>query len=251
MRKFAIFAVTAFVLALAATAYAAQTNTYVVTGSTSPSTAGSKSNPKPIGIKFGFSVAEAAGQRPAVVNKYAIHFAGTRVNTSVAAKCSLSTLEGEGPKACPSKSLVGTGFIENKTGATNNPADTSIMCNAALTVVNHGANKASIYVQGDPDSTNPKTKCAIQLAAPIPARFSNSSKGSTLTFTVPASLKHPGGAAISNAVVNVTSTIKKITKGGKGFYEARGGCTSRKRDITVTFTTEAGDTQKASKKANC
>jgi hypothetical protein len=173
------------------------------------------------------------------------------VNTSVAAKCSASALEDEGLDACPSKSIVGTGFIENQTGATNNQADKSIPCNAALTVVNHGANKASIYVAGNPNSSNPRTKCAIELAAPIPARFSNSSKGSTLTFTVPESLKHPGGAAISNAVVSVTSTIKRITKGGKGFYEATGGCTGGKRDISVAFTTEAGQTEKASKKARC
>jgi hypothetical protein len=251
MRKFAIFLVTALVLSITAVAYAAQENDYKVDGSTSPSTAGSKKKPKAIGIKFDFSVNEKAGQRPAVVRTYAIKFAGTRVNSSVAAKCSKNVLEAQGPKGCPAKSLVGTGFIENQTGATSNPADKSIECNAALTVVNHGANKASIYVEGDPNQTDRRKRCAINLAAPIPAKFSNSKTGSTLSFEVPQSLRHPGSAELSNAVASVTSSIKKITKRGKGFYEAIGGCKSGKRAITVTFTTEAGQIGRGSDKANC
>jgi hypothetical protein len=250
MRKIAIFAVTAFVLALAATAYAAQVNTYTVTGSTSPKTAGSKSKPKPIGIKFDFKVDEAAGQRPAVVEKYAITFGGTRVNKSVAATCSASVLESKGPSGCPSKSIVGSGFIVNTTGNTADPADASIKCNAALSVVNQTGSKAAIYIQGDPSQSDPRKNCAIQLAAAIPATFKNTSKGSTLTFTVPTSLKHPGAPTISNAVRNVTSNIKKVTKRGKGFYEAT-GCKGGKREISVKFTTEAGESKTAGKKISC
>ena len=251
MRKFAIFAVTALVLAVAATAYAAQVNKYTVTGSTSPKTTGSKSKPKAVGIKFGYKVDEASGQRPAVVSSYAITFSGIRVNKSVASTCSASTLESQGPSGCPSKSIVGSGYIENATGATANPADKSIQCNAALTVVNESGSKGAIYVAGDPASTNPKTKCAIQLAAAIPATFKNTSKGTTLSFSVPSSLKHPGAPSISNAVTSVTSTIKNVTKSGKGFYEAIGGCTKGKRTISVKFTTEAGQSQTAKTKAGC
>ena len=86
MRKIAFLAVTAFVLIAATVAYAAQVNQYTVTGSTQPATKGSTSNPKPIGIKFGFSVGEASNNRPAVVEKYTIKFGGTRVNTAVAAE---------------------------------------------------------------------------------------------------------------------------------------------------------------------
>jgi hypothetical protein len=251
MRKFAIFLVTALVLSLTAAAYAAQTNKYTLTGSTSPTTAGSKKSPRAVGIRFGFTVAEAAGQRPAVVGKYAIKFAGTRVNTSVADRCSTSVLESKGPSGCPAKSIVGTGFIENQTGNTANPNDKSIECNAALSVVNHGANRASIYVQGSPTQSDRRKRCAIELAAPIPARFSNARTGSTLTFTVPQSLRHPGAPTISNAVVKVTSSIKRMTKGGKGFYESIGGCVSRKRTMSVRFTTEAGATTTATKKVAC
>jgi hypothetical protein len=252
MRKIAIFAAFSFVLAIAATAYAqaTQVNKYTVTGGTTPKTSGSKAKPKPIGIDFDFKVDEASGNRPAVVEKYAISFSGTKVNKSVAASCSLSVLEQSGPEKCPPKSLVGSGYIVNNTGATDNPADKSIECNAKVTVVNHSGAKGSIYVAGSPEATDPKERCAIQLAAAIPATFKNTGSGTTLTFTVPASLKHPGAATISNAVRAVESGIKKISKGGKGFYEAT-GCKSGKRTISVKFTTEAGDSQTASKKVNC
>lgn len=249
MRKFAIFAAFSMMLALAATAYAAQVNKYEISGSTSPKTAGSKSKPKPIGIKFGFDVTEESGNRPAVVSSYVIKFGGTRVNTSVAGKCSSAKLEEEGPKGCPSNSIVGTGFIKNATGDTANEAAKTIECNAGLSVVNLGGGKASIFVEGSPTATDPRRKCEIQLSAGIPAVFKNTSSGSTLTFTVPASLKHPL-PTLSNAVESVTSSIKKITKKGKGFYEAT-GCTGGKRTVSVTFKTEAGQTSEASKKVNC
>jgi hypothetical protein len=51
-------------------------------------------------------------------------------------------------------------------------------------------------------------------------------------------------------VRNVTSNIKKMTKGGKGFYEAT-GCKGGKREISVKFTTEAGDSKTAGKKISC
>lgn len=251
MRKIAFLAVTAFVLVAATVAYAAQVNTYTVSGSTQPATKGSVKKPKPIGIKFGFSVGEASNNRPAVVEKYTIKFGGTKVNTKVASKCSNSTLNSKGPKGCPSKSIVGTGFIENETGATDKEADKSIQCNAALSVVNLGSNKASIFVEGDPNQSDPRRKCAITLAAGIPATFRNTRTGSELTFAVPESLRHPGSPGISNAVKKVTSTIKRITKNGKGFYSAIGGCKNNKRTVTVTFRTEAGKTDKVNKLAKC
>ncbi len=227
-KKIAFLATAAFVL-IVATAVAAQVNTYTLTGSTSPKTKGSTKNPKPIGIKFG----------------------GTRVNTSVPATCKKSTLESKGPSGCTSRSRVGSGFIENETGASNNEADKSIQCNAQLSVVNLGRGNGSIYVEGDPNQSDPRRKCAIELAAGIPAKFRNTRTGSELSFVVPESLKHPGSPGISNAVKKVTSKIKKITKSGKGFYEARGGCKNNKRTVTVTFRTESGRTDRVNKLVNC
>jgi hypothetical protein len=256
MRKLAIFAVTTFVLAIAAVAYAQTTNTYTVTGSTSPTNAGSKKKPVPVQVKFGYTVGTTNGDRPSPVQKYSIRFAGLNVNTKPFPKCSAATLENEGPSGCPSGSAVGNGFIQNQTGASNNKQDKSIQCNAALTVYNSGSNKAVIYVAGDPNQTDPRRKCAIELASPIPARFIRAAGGAatSLEFTVPSTLLHPL-PTLDNAVVSVTSTIKKLTKRvGKrrvGFFESVGGCTRSRRNITVTFTPESGTAGKAQRLAPC
>ncbi len=256
MRKLAIFAMTTFVLAIAAVAYAQSPNTYTVSGSTSPTKAGSKKKPVPVQVKFGYTVGTQSGERPSPVKKYSIRFAGLSVNTKPFPKCSASTLEDEGPSGCPRGSDVGSGFIQNQTGASNNKQDKSIQCNAALTVYNSGNNRAVIYVAGDPSQTDPRRKCAIELAAPIPARFIRSSGGSAtaLEFTVPSTLLHPL-PTLDNAVVSVTSTIKKLTKKvGKrrvGFFESTGGCVRNRRNITVTFTPENGTAGRAQRLAPC
>jgi hypothetical protein len=256
MRKKLVAMTAMLVLVVAAVAYAqTQQNTYTVTASTSPTKSGSKKHPVPVGVDFDYTVGEVAGQRPADVKKYSIRFAGLRANTDVAPACSASKLEASGPSACPKKSIVGTGFIENQTGATANPNDRSIQCNAALSVINLGKSKASIYVEGDPNQTDPRKHCAIQLAAPIPAKFTNRKTESSLDFTVPDSLLHPGAATISNAVVKVTSTIKKISKKvhGKrhGFFESVGGCKKGKRKVRVIFTLEDGSSGTGTDTARC
>jgi hypothetical protein len=252
MRKMVIVVTAMFVLALAAIAYAqSQVNTYKVEASTNPTRAGSSDNPVPISLKFNYEVGEQSGNRPAVIKRYSIRFRGVRVNPSAASACRSSVLNREGPDGCPSRSIVGTGFIENNTGATNNPSDKSIECNAALSVVNLGNMRASIYVEGDPNQSDRRRRCAIQLASGIPAKFVNRGSENSLDFTVPDSLTHPGGPAISNAVVNVTSTIKRVTKDGKGFFESRGGCVGGKRRVRVLFTPENGPTVTETASARC
>jgi len=250
-----VIALTAmFVVSIAAFAYAqvAQVNTYEVTASTNPTKAGTAKKPVPISLSFNYNVGEQNNNRPAVIKKYSIRFAGIRVNPSSAAVCPAATLESKGPAGCPAKAIVGTGFIENETGATNNPADKSIECNAALSVVNHGSLRASIYVAGDPNQTDPRRRCAIQLASAIPAKFVNRSGGeSSLDFSVPDSLTHPGSPAISNAVVKVESKIKLMTRKGKGFFESRGGCKSGKRRVRVLFTPENGSVATETTTARC
>jgi hypothetical protein len=256
MRKLAVFAVTVLVLALAAVAYAQQVNTYTVTGSTSPTNAGSSSKPVNISVRFGYRVGEQSGNRPSPVRKYSIRFAGLKVNTQAFPRCSASTLENRGPSGCPAGSRVGTGFITNATGARSNPADRSIACNAALSVYNAGSNKAVIYVAGSPNSSNPRTRCAIELAAPIPARFIRASGGSatSLEFTVPPSLLHPL-PTLDNAVTSVTSTISSTTRRYRGkrvsYFQSVGGCVGGRRNITVTFTPESGTSARAQRLAPC
>jgi hypothetical protein len=252
MRKLALALTAMFVLGLAAVAYAQVTNSYTVTGSTSPTNAGTSKKPVPVAVKFGFDVGEANGNRPSPIKKYSIRFAGLRVNSAAAPKCGSNNA----PDDCPAKSVVGTGFIRNATGAKSNPADKSIACNAKLSVINNGSNKATIFVEGSPNATDTRQRCAIELASPIPARFIRAAGGAavTLEFTVPDSLLHPL-PTLDNAVTHVDSSIKKVTrkKDGKtqGFFESTGGCVNGKRNITVRFTPESGTAGTAQRLASC
>jgi hypothetical protein len=254
MKKLAIFAATALVMALAAVAYAQVTNTYDVDGSTSPSKPGTKSKPIPVSVKFNYAVGTVSGARPSPIKKYSIRFAGLIVNTNFFPKCSASTLENQGPKGCPKGSSMGKGFIENATGAKDNPNDQSVQCNASVEVFNSGDNKGALYVAGSPNSSDPRTKCAIELAAPIPTRYIRRAGATALEFEVPPSLLHPL-PTLNNAVKKVSSTIRKATvkRAGKtrGYYEAQGGCKRGKRAITVVFTPEEGPTATEQHLAKC
>ena len=264
MRKFRVIGTcVVLVLALAAVAIAqtAVTNTYEVEGETVPAVKGSKKKPKAIGINFDYNVGEAEGRRPSPVKKYSIQFTGTQVNSKVARKCSTETLEDKGIDGCHPKSIVGEGYIENETGDRNNPNDKSVKCNARLWVVNDANRKANIYVKGSPGEQVPeRERCAIELAAPIPANFVRRGDTTALEFTVPETLLHPL-PTLSNAVKRVQSSIERITKKIKvpgkkkkkkrGYFEAIGGCKNGGRTITVVFTPEEGVSQTAQHKAEC
>jgi len=252
MRKIVAATTAVLVVAAAAVAYAQQVNTYTVTGATSPAKAGSKKKPVPVGIKFNYTVGEKSGNRPSPVSKYSIRFNGLRVNTQAFPHCSASKLEAGGVGACPAKSIVGTGFIKNATGAKDNPADRSIECNGKVTVINGaGPNRGLLYVEGSPQSTDPRTRCAIELAAPIETKYVKRGKAVALEFSVPSSLLHPL-PTLDNAVTSVQSSIKRVRgKGGRGYYEAIGGCKKGRRALSVVFTAENGVATTAASTAKC
>ena len=252
MRKIAVLAVAGLVLALAAVAYAqTQQNTYTVSGKVTPAKAGSAKKPLPVSIDFGYQVGEASGLRPSPVKKYSIRFQGLRVNTGPFPKCSTAQLEkAGGVDNCPKGSIVGSGFIENATGSSADKADKSVECNASVTVLNSGNNKGNLYIKGSPNSTDPKTKCAIEIGSPIPTKYVKRGKFQALEFEVPSSLLHPL-PTLDNAVVSVTSKIKKLVKGGKGYYEAVGGCKGGKREVQVVFTSESGQETTSKSSASC
>lgn len=257
MRKlWVVGAAAMLVLALAAVAIAqdAVTNTYKVEGSTSPSKPGSKKKPIPISIDFDYEVGEVQNRRPDVIKKYSIQFTGTQVNQAVAPRCSKTTLDNSGPSGCKPGAIVGTGFIENETGNRSDPNDKSVKCNASVQVINGPGRGGHLYVAGSPNSTDPRTTCAIELAAPIPFNFVRRGNTTALEFTVPDTLTHPL-PTLSNAVKRVTSNVKRITKkirGKKrGYFEAIGSCTNRSRLITVVFTPENGTQATAQDKATC
>ncbi|HEX8085440.1 MAG TPA: hypothetical protein VF529_14195 [Solirubrobacteraceae bacterium] len=242
------------VVAAGAVAQEAVTNTYDVDGSTTPRAKGSKRKPVPIGINFAFTVGEVRNRRPATIKKYSIRFDGTQVNTAVAPACPKATLDGGGPEACPRGSVLGGGFIENAAGARDDPNDQSISCNASVTLVNAGGRAANLYFAGRPDSADPRTRCAIELGATIPARYVQRGNATALEFEVPDSLLHPLNT-LSNAVKRASARVPRKTKrirGKKrGYFEAIGGCSGGSRTVTVVFTPEQGEDATAQAQAKC
>jgi hypothetical protein len=244
MRK-VVFLLVAFAIgAIATVAYAqTQVNEYAVQGSISPNKGGTKAKPNPIQLKFAFQVSEASGLRPSPIETYSIGFYGGRTNGQLFPKCTATQMNNaESDDVCPKGSVVGTGFVKNIAGATNNPADRSIPCNLNLKIYNSGKNKAALWLAGGPPA------CAVTLATAIDAKYVSAfgGKGQALQFTVPPNLLHPL-AGLDNAQLDVTSTIKRLTKKSKGvlhgYMEADQKCPkSKKAPIQVSFTSEAGQT---------
>jgi hypothetical protein len=258
MRKIAVL-ITALVavFAVTAVALAAQVNTYTVTASGSPTKAGSKKHPVTEAIKFDYSIAEAAGQRPATVSQYSIFFKGLRTNGKYFKKCTADQINSAGSDSvCNKAAKVGSGSVDNQAGPTNDPTNKSIACHLALTLYNAGQGKLALYLAGGPSEPQP---CAVALAVAIPGVYKNQKGGQALQFSVPSQLLHPI-PGIDNAVVRVTSTIprktakvsKKVRSNRKvGYFESIGGCTKGKRTIAVTFTQEDGAKATKSTTARC
>jgi hypothetical protein len=257
MRKKVLSLATLLVLAIAALAYAqqSQNNVYEVTASTSPSKAGTSKKPVNISLKFDYKVGEANGLRPAVIEKYSIRFAGLKVNTNRFAECTAQKINQAGnDQACPSDALMGTGRVQNASGDRNNFADKSISCFLRLKVYNVKNNRATLYLFGGPNQT---PACPIEIAVAIPANYARRGSVTALEFSVPDSLKHPL-ATLDNAVLNVESTIRNRTKTVRGkkvaYYQSVGGCRSNRRAVTVVFTPEdgkGGGTRTAGANARC
>jgi hypothetical protein len=257
LRKLQVLAATAVaVLALTAVAYAAQVNTYSVTAKTSPAQPGSKAKPIPIGLNFDYTIGEQSGQRPSPVKRYTIGFYGMHSNGALFATCTATRINAtQSDSGCPKGSKVGSGFIINSAGKTDDPTDTSIPCNLNLTIYNAGAGKAAIFLKGGPTIQVQGKPCVIPINQAIDARYVSAfgGKGSALQFNVPSNLLHPV-AGVDNAVVRVQSSISKLTAKlrGKthGYFDSI-GCKGSKRPISVDFLSEAGQTSTASYDAAC
>jgi hypothetical protein len=256
LRKLRILAVAVLgLLAFATVAFAVQENEYTVNGKVTPTKAGTKKKPVPIGLNFGYTVSEKTGKRPALIDKYKIHFAGLQVNSAVAKTCTAAKIDAaQSASVCPKGSLIGTGDVENQSGSSTDENANTITCHLELSVFNSGKNKAALFLEGGP-SSDPAQNCPLTVAKAIDANFVRDAKGTALVFNVDDQLLHPA-PGFDNAVVLVKSTIKKLTKKIKGktrgYFESIGGCTNKKRAITVTFTPNNGTpSQKAQALVPC
>jgi hypothetical protein len=242
-------------MAFAAVAFALQENTYKVTGSVSPLKSGTKKHPKPVALKFGYTVAEKSGNRPALIKKYSIHFAGIQVNTNFFKGCSAAKIDAaQSDAGCPKGSLMGTGSVENATGSSADETDRKLSCHLDLKLYTSRNNKAAIYLHGE-QSSDPAKNCPLAIDKAIDATFVRNTTGTALQFSVDETLLHPA-PGFDNAVVLVNSSVRRATttvKGKtRGWFETWGRCVNKKRAITVTFTPNNGTPgQKAQRLAPC
>jgi hypothetical protein len=228
------------------------TNTYDVSASTSPTTAGSKARPVPIGIRFAYSVGEVDGLRPAPVLRYRIVLRGVDVNHRGFERCTASRInQDQSDRRCSSRALLGKGSVENVIGGSATPADRSLACHLDLRIYNSGSGRAALFLKGSPGARRP---CITDIALAIAAKFVPVRGGIALQFDVPQSLRHPV-ASLDNAVVRVEASLRKLTrKSGKkriGFFESRGGCSKGERRVSVVFTDEAGKATTERTNARC
>ena len=248
LRKLALAFAGLGIVALAApTTALAQTqqNTYSVTASVTPKNKGSKTRPAPATVKFAYKVGEANGLQPAAVKRYTIGFGGLKTNGKHFKTCKVSQMLGSDAD-CNRKALVGTGTITNFVYLDNDPSGLNggFMCTKTLRVWNAGANRAVLFIGGDPATCG-----GVGNLAPIPAKFVKfGANGQALRFEVPPTVLHPI-TGLTVAVREVTSTIKARTvkvKGRKrGFFES----VSKRHPVQVTFLTESGQTAKTTTRA--
>jgi hypothetical protein len=268
MRKLWVAALAlAAVLAVAGVAVAA--NVYKVTPvSTSTSAKGSLAKPIPVSFKFGFEVSDTEGLRPSVVKQYRIAAEGLETYPKARPKCTFNqatdpqVVDPADISAACKRAFIGSGAIDNDAGA---PQDRTqkLDCDVRVSLYNistgdprfpstlkqvkqHGGLAIRI------DTYQPEfSRCTIPvhdgLAAPFYDVKIQRIKSLELRFSVPDTLRHPGGA-LDNALTDVVTTIQKKTGRAKvaggatrkvGFFSAVGrkGPT---RTVRVTFIDETG-----------
>lgn len=240
MRLLAVAVIAAF--GITAVAYAQSSgNTYEVDGTTNIR-GGTTKKPKPAGLSFTFSLA-ANGNVPQVVKTYEIKVEGGKVNTDILPACTPAKMDAaQSDSGCPSKAKIGTGELTALVGTSGTPESSATPCTLPFQIYNAGHNKAALWIKAGPP------QCIAAVAQSVPATWTKSGTTAGLKFTVPDGLRHQLGLDLP--VVKASATLKKITgklgKGKKakkvGYLEST-GCKDKKRDFSVVFTTEDGQSQ--------
>ena len=271
MRKFSVIGLAVLGLfAVAGIAYAS--NTYTSTSKITPSKSGTSAKPAPVSAALSFTVGETTGARPSPLKTYSIGLGpGIVPNTGLVKGCNKTQANaGILPAVCSKAGSrgganVGGGSVDALFGPAN---DTSVKakCYLAVTLLNSTVkNHLWIRVVGSATAPPPKNCPAPPPPSSIDAKYvktgSVPKKGGgsvpvwALKFTVPGALIHI--AALDIAVVHNVSNIAKISKRvGRvthGYLESV-GCPKAprgKRSSEVTFTSEAGQTQKSTSTSPC
>jgi hypothetical protein len=233
-------------VALASAAYAQTAgNQYQVSGGTK-TRGGTVAKPKAADLSFKFSLTDAGGNVPQVVKTYAIKVEGGKVNTSLLPGCKASAMDTAGTDdKCPKGSRIGTGKLTALIGKTGTAKADATVCALPFVLYNSGGGKAALWIETQPPA------CPVPVAQSVPAHWTKSGTTAGLTFTVPDLLRHQVGLdlPVVEASADIGKIIRKKAGRSTGFLEST-GCKDGKRDFSVTFTTEDGQSQTVSKTLN-
>jgi hypothetical protein len=218
MRKFTLLIAALIVAGVAAIPAFAATTTSTVTGTISPSKAGTAK--KPVGEKLFTQVTttnDDGSQPPPVrttILTYGKQFEFYGENFP---KCSKALLDAQGPTVCPKGSQVGTGSSDALLGA-------APIKNIKVTAFNGGKGKIELYV-GAPLQ---KTIEGVQKGA--------KGKPKTLTFDVPKEAINPVGNTYSSITRFGATIFAKGKKSGKTVnYIETTGCQKGGIPLSATF----------------
>jgi hypothetical protein len=254
MRKRLIAAVSAAaVLCLGVGIAFAQTgdNIYTVDlATTKPAGKGSPSKPIPVKLGFGYEVSAEGGLRPTPIRQYRIAPEGLVTYPKLFKGCKFAEAARlPEPSGKCKKASLGKGIVRNQFGATSlrEPA-AQVPCNLRLRLYNltdAGKNGGmAIRLDGGPGQ-KPDPGCPNVIQETIKAKFFNVKyqglKTSELRFDVQRNLYEPV-IGLSNAVIDVTSTVNKKTAKTKvkgktrtvGYY-SKIGCKGKTRAVRVEF----------------
>jgi hypothetical protein len=205
---------------VAALAVAAQAAFGAVTATYSGVFSPSKAN-KTAGVSVKYNITDPAAPQPPINNRVQITFpSGGKWNGKKFPKCTASKLNSGGPKACPSKSKIGTG-----TGVGYAKPVVTDPVNGKLTLFN-GGNNILVYVFPDLGPTFVVT-CNI-------------TGGYNLNCAIPPIKTLPSAPDAAVGAVTTKVTAKTVSKGGKkyGMIVTPKKCTgSWKGSAKFSFTT--------------
>ena len=254
MKKFVVAGL-ALVVSLAFAAVAiAGLNEYTVKVKPSSTKAGTLKKPVPIGFRYGFTVVDTDGQRPAALAALKIQSKGMRYNTNAFPGCSATKMQqAQSKDVCPKGALMGTGYANNVLGGRDDRSQKALKCYLKLSFYNSRRNKAALFVEAVQTTDNTRADyCPTNPATAIPMSIAKAKTGDTLSFTIPDNLQNIG--ALKNSLIETQLNMQRRTRQVKGktvgFTEAVGQCVKGKKTTTSTFTHEDG-TAKQSAQAKC
>jgi hypothetical protein len=253
LRKLAVLGVTAAALLTTSSAAFAQATSYDIKASTSPAKAGSSK--KPVTASLTLTVDATGTARPTTATAFKVTFAGMKANTTGLKTCTVTQINAaQSDTGCNKAAKIGSGYVKNLVGSADDPNDTSIACNLGVTLYNGGNGKVAVFLKGSPTITVAGGNCVIGVNQALDGKFTSSSKGVSLSFTIPANLQHPIGG-LNQGISAIQTTIDKKTvkvKGKKrGLLEAVGGCKGGSRAVTLELSQEAGGVGTSKGSAKC